>query len=170
MIALDIPWWNVASTRLVEAFLMDRPNANVWEYGSGASTIWLARRAGKVTSVEHDERWADKLRSRIAPFKNTTLLIAGFEVNDPTPSQPYVNSIDGSTEYDLIVVDGRLRTKCLDRALPYLKSDGIILFDDSGRQRYRAAIRKSGLKERRFFGLSYCVPYPDYTSVLTHLK
>lgn len=168
MVALDIPWWNVASTETVGRFLRSRDGARVFEYGSGASTIWLARRAANVTSVEHDREWAGKLRTKLAGFPNVDLITAGYDTNGPAADQPYVRSIENSGDYDLIVVDGRLRVYCLDQAIKQLKPDGIILFDDSGRRRYRAAIEGSGLVETRYHGLSYCVPYPDQTSVLTN--
>lgn len=170
MIALDIPWWNVAATQDIEAFLRQRIKARVFEYGSGASTVWLSRRAASVTSVEHDAAWADKLGESIAGFPSTQLITASFDAVGSAPDQPYVRAIDGTGLYDLIVIDGRLRAACLERALPHLRADGIIVFDDSGRRRYRAALAASALNERHYFGLSYCVPYPDHTSVLRRAR
>src|SRR3546814_16419215 len=57
MIALGLPWWNVAATREVAEFLRARPKARVFEYGAGASTIWLARHAAGVWSVERHSEW-----------------------------------------------------------------------------------------------------------------
>ena len=64
------------------------------------------------------------------------------------------------------MVDGRRRTECLAQAIPFLKPGGIVLFDDSARRRYRAAIADCGLKEDWNYGRSYCVPYPDASSIL----
>ncbi|WP_198350872.1 class I SAM-dependent methyltransferase [Flavisphingomonas formosensis] len=170
MIALDIPWWNVAATVEIERFLAARPGASVFEYGSGASTLWLARRAARIVSVEHDAAWAEKLSVRLAGKNHVTLLSAGFDHMGDPALQPYVRAIAPTGQHDLIVVDGRLRTACLDAAIPHLKTDGLLLFDDSGRSRYRAAIGACGLAERRLHGLSYCVPYPDSTSLMTHRR
>ncbi len=166
MIALDIPWWNVAATGDVEAFLSRRPQARVFEYGSGASTVWLARRAGSVSSVEHDSGWAGQLAPKLAGYPHVSLTVAGFDPLGVADEQAYVRSIDGTGLYDLIVVDGRLRAACLSRALSHLQPDGIVVFDDSGRRRYRDTIEQCGLRETHYHGLSYCVPYPDHTSVL----
>ena len=47
---LDVPWWTYGAIDAVEAWLAGRSKpARVYEYGSGASTVWLARRAGKCT-------------------------------------------------------------------------------------------------------------------------
>lgn len=161
MIALDLPWWNVAATREIEAFLADRPGARVFEWGAGASTVWLARRAESIVSVEHDPDWVATLRRQTEPLEQITLLYR------ERANGAYVNAItEQQGQFDLIVVDGRDRVACLDAAKPYLAPGGLIVFDDSGRSRYRADIQQSGLAERRFFGRSYCVPYPDHTSLL----
>ena len=168
MIALDIPWWNVRSARHIEEFLRHRPNARVFEYGSGASTVWLARRASSITSVEHNAAWATKLKGKLTGYPNARLVVAGYDLEGVPAEQPYVCTIEGTGLYDMIVVDGRLRVPCLAKAFQHLLSDGIIVFDDSGRGRYRSAIESGPLAEKRYFGLSYCVPYPDHTSVLTN--
>lgn len=161
MIALDCPWWHVEATREVAALLAARPQARVFEYGSGASTAWLARRAAEVISVEHHADWHKLLAPLVAPFANVQLWQRDLAGDD------YVAAIDAAGGlFDLIVVDGRRRIDCLTHALPHLKPGGIVLFDDSGRSRYRAGIAQCGLTEQRFFGRSYCVPYPDYSSIL----
>lgn len=161
MIALGLPWWNVAATREVAEFLRGRPKARVFEYGAGASTIWLARHAAHVTSVEHHAEWHQRLTKEVAHFPHIQLLHRELE------GDSYVGAIDAAEgPFDLIVVDGRRRTECLARAIPHLAAGGIILLDDSGRRRYRRAIENCGLEERRYFGRSYCVPYPDFTSIL----
>ena len=162
MVQLDLPWWNVAATREIATFLSARPNARVFEYGAGASTAWLAKRAGTVISVEHDGSWHAKFGPILAAFDNVELLHRPIDA-DP---RNYVNAIEGRGNFDLIVVDGRRRADCLAAARAHLAPGGMILFDDSGRKRYRPAIETSGLVENHHFGRSYCVPYPDHTSIL----
>jgi len=163
MVALDCPWWNVRATREVEAFLRARPGARVFEYGAGASTVWLARRAATVVSVEHDAEWHRRCGELVGSYGNARVLWRDRSA-DPAAYRDAIDAVPGA--FDLIVVDGRDRAACLARAVERLAPDGIILFDDSGRARYRDAIARSGLTERRYFGRSYCVPYPDHTSIL----
>jgi len=47
-----------------------------------------------------------------------------------------------------------------------LAEDGVIVFDNSARRRYREAIEGCGLVEKKFRGLVPTLPYPDQTSVL----
>lgn len=161
MIRLDLPWWNVAATREIERFLQMRPEARVFEWGSGASTVWLARRARQVISIEHDAQWHRTLAQQTEAHPQVTLLHRNLANEDYTAA---IDEFEG--DFDLIVVDGRQRAACLERATSRLRQGGLILFDDSGRHRYRAAITGCGLKERRFFGRTYCVPYPDHTSLI----
>ncbi len=44
-------------------FIKDRINSQhtVFEFGSGNSTFFYAKLAGKVVSVEHDQEWFDKI-------------------------------------------------------------------------------------------------------------
>ncbi len=178
MVRLDLAWWNFAASDRVEALLATHPGARVFEFGSGASTVWLCKRGAKVISVEHDSDWAEIVRSRIPEGVTLTLVgpdstfdaayASGKNGSTDLSFRAYASSIDAQLEqFDLIIIDGRARTQCLTHALPRLAPGGTILFDDSGRSRYRSAISTSGLVERRFRGLSACTPYPDSTSLLT---
>lgn len=178
---LDLPWWTFDAIGKVDRFLKDRPNARVFEYGSGASTIWLARRAAKVTSVEHDAAWYPEVERRIAAFPHARVRLVA---PDPTPSadpryasdkpawrgrtfHDYVHAIDAEPgQFDLIVIDGRARTACLDHARSRLAPGGLIVFDNSHRAPYRRAIAASGMRWERTRGLAACLPYPDETTLM----
>lgn len=182
LVQIDLPWWCLEAVDAVDLFLARRPRARVFEYGSGASTIWLARRAGEVVSIEHDGPWREVVAAKLASYVNATLLFV------PVDAEPhanlvrygsdragwqnhtffeYVHAIDRTSEpYDLIVVDGRSRSTCLDVAVEHLATNGILVFDNSGRKRYREAIERSGLAYKECRGLTACLPYPDSTTLL----
>lgn len=181
MAALDVPWWTYSAIDEVDRWLAARtPPASVFEYGSGASTVWLARRAGSVRSVEHHRAFGESMRSTIDRHDNAELLIVppepaaqpaigshkeGYRGQDFTA---YVQSIDATDEpYDLVVVDGRAREACLAAALRHLSPGGVVVFDNTLRRRYARAIRATpAISERRFVGLTPTLPYPDCTSVI----
>jgi hypothetical protein len=181
MMRLDVPWWTFAATDWVDAFLRSRPAASTFEYGAGASTVWLARRCARVYSVEHDQRWAETVSRLVSPYANVTLAVVPPEPGPAAGSQyrsqkegwrdvsfeRYVRSIDVVPgQFDLIVVDGRCRASCLEAAVPRLAPGGIVVFDNTLRRRYRSAIAASGLRARAFTGLVPGLPYPDQTTVL----
>ena len=180
-IALDVPWWTYHAIDRVDDFLRARSNASVFEFGSGASTIWLARRAGAVHSVEHDRSWFDLMQSRIAPYPHIQL---SFAPADEVPSadqlfhsrkeghegesfEDYVAAITSTGQtYDLIVIDGRARPACLRIAQHCLSQGGMIIFDNTKRKRYATAIADSGLAAIHLPGLTPSLPYPDKTTLL----
>src|SRR3546814_13819016 len=130
MIALGLPWWNVAATREVAEFLRARPKAHVFEYGAGASTIWLARHAAGVVSVEHHAEWHQRLTKAVVRYPGIQLLHRELE------RDAYIDAIDAANgPFDLIVVDVRRRTECLPHALPHLASCAITPLDQLGRAR-----------------------------------
>jgi hypothetical protein len=181
MVYLDLPWWTFSATQCVEKFLLLRPNARVFEYGSGASTIWLALRAGSIESVEHDRLWAEQLDQFACEYPNIKLnTIMPSTATHPICAsrkpgwhghefKAYVDSIrDTEGLFDLIIVDGRARADCLKASLPHLRHDGLIIFDDSNRSRYQQAIQACGLARQDAHGLKPGVPYPTTTTLLVH--
>lgn len=65
------------------------------------------------------------------------------------------------------MIDGRAREACLKATRGHLAEGGIVVFDNTRRRRYRAAIAASGMTERRLPGLTPTLPYPDQTSILS---
>jgi len=186
LVALDVPWWTYDAIAEVDAFLAARPGARVFEYGSGASTVWLARRAGEVISVEHDGGWHALVAGRLAALDLPASVdhryvpadTAGAE-GDPEylsdkpghaglSFKTYASAIDAEDgPFDLIVIDGRARNACLAHARTRLSPGGLIVFDNSGRARYGDAIARSDLEARRLRGLTPSLPYREETTLLT---
>lgn len=176
---LDLPWWTFESADRVAAHLRERPDARVFEWGSGASTLWLAARAGSVTSVEHHAGWAAQLAPRLP--ENVTLRVVEPVVS-AHPSVPsakpghagldfvdYVAAIDDvAGTFDVVVIDGRAREACLVRAVERLSPEGIIVFDNVDRRRYVEAIDSVGdrLTVTMTRGLTPALPYPTRTALL----
>ncbi len=181
---LDVPWWTYRAIDVVEAYLSGLAaqgrRIRVFEYGSGASTLWLAKRADEVHSVEHHRAFGEQLAPTLSAYPNVD-----FRIVEPVPSADprigsrkegnagldftdYVAAIeDVPGDFSLIVIDGRAREACLERAAKRMEPGGMIVFDNSRRRRYQVAIERSGLLERRLGGLTPTLPYPDQTSVLT---
>lgn len=181
LIALGVPWWTYGAIDEVESFLLAREHPRVFEFGSGASTVWLAQRAAHVTSVEHDSAWCAVLRTRLTGYDNVVVrLVPPDPEPDPTGAfvsdkpgyrgrtfRAYVECIrDSDDVFDLIVIDGRARPACLREATSRLAAGGMIVFDNAGRSRYREAIEEAGLRVTEHRGLVPSLPVPDVTSLL----
>lgn len=177
---LGVPWWTYRAIDFVDAWLLARPDPiRVFEYGSGASTLWLAERAHEVVTVEHHAGFADVIGPALAEIPGVT-----FRLVEPASGGPvrigsakpgnagadfydYVHAIDDESGlFDVVVIDGRAREACLELATSRLRPDGIVIFDNSRRRRYREVIEASELQERRLPGLTPTLPYPDQTSIL----
>ncbi|EAQ04713.1 hypothetical protein OB2597_05505 [Pseudooceanicola batsensis HTCC2597] len=178
---LDLPWWTFDAIDTVERFLAGRPQARVFEWGSGASTLWLSRRAGEVISVEHDPEWSDMVARKLAGCAHVALRHVPAQAAGEVASRKagfagqyfddYVRAIrDVPGALDLIVIDGRAREVCLREAADRLAPGGMILLDDFRRKRYQVAAEASGLKIARHEGLAVCLPLPDSTAVLTRRR
>jgi hypothetical protein len=183
LVALDQPWWTYGAIDAVEQHLAALGGrARVFEYGSGASSVWLARRAAQVHSVEHHAGFAAVMRRVLADtgLDRTVTLVEVAPGRSAAPEVPsgrrgeehrdyaeYVASIDRVPgEFDLVVVDGRARVACLEAAARRLAPGGMVLFDDTQRPRYRAGIDASGLHVRRIPGWVPSLPYPRESAVL----
>ncbi|MDX6254073.1 MAG: hypothetical protein QOJ11_407 [Frankiales bacterium] len=169
-IDLREPFWPYAAVEFVEARLP--AGSVVFEYGSGGSTLWLTDRGADVTAVEHDPVWHERLlaaspRLRLslhepaAEGEITTVMAPGF-------FDAYVAAIDAvpDASIDLVIVDGRARVECVDRAVEKVKPRGLLLLDDTNRRRYAAAYRRLGGWERHdFAGVKSGQVRPAQTSV-----
>jgi predicted O-methyltransferase YrrM len=176
---LDVPWWTYGAIDAVEHWIDTRPKpVQVFEWGSGASTLWLARRVDAVTTVEHHRGFADHIAPALAELPNVTPRVVE-PVSSDAPIVPsakeghkgldfadYVAAIDDAGgPFDLVVIDGRAREACLHGALPHLAQDGIIVFDNTRRRRYRAAMAAEPASVEVYPGLTPTLPYPDETSI-----
>lgn len=101
----------------------DYSDCLVLEWGSGNSTRWWAQRCQRVTAVEHDPEWVERLRPDLP--ENVELL-----ARDNLTS--YVDCFGDQSElFDIIIVDGLYRFDCAQRARSYLKADGMVILDNS---------------------------------------
>ncbi len=146
-----IPWMNYSVVDFISKRLNKR--LNVFEYGSGYSTMYLAKLVNSVTSVEHDKEWYTNINQRINQISNVTLFYA-------TLGSGYIQGIKNlsskNQRYEIVLVDGRERVACAIFALDYLTSDGILILDDSDRNTYAnvfSVYSKNGYKELSIGGL-----------------
>jgi hypothetical protein len=134
------PWFAYPAIEWLEARL--RGTEQVFEYGCGSSTLWFAQRAQTVTSIEHDPSWARSIR-RLLPANGAILErhIEEPEEGGGDSDDPYVASIlDHADPYDIVSVDGMFRDACALIAATRLRQDGILIFDNSHRPRYRSTL------------------------------
>ncbi len=152
------PWITIPALKFIETRVMGI--GNVLEWGSGGSTIFYARRAAKVVSIEHDRCWNVKVKdeiNRLALGNIESYLVEPQLRADGGTSDPvdpadygsdadefrrhefsrYVATIDSlQSRFDLISIDGRARPACLAHAVPWVADGGYLLLDNSDRNYY----------------------------------
>ena len=146
------PWMKPREIEIVLDLLAKLRPRRVLEWGAGSGTLYFTRAySGFETwlSIEHVEHWAEKLNGMI---EDPRVEVVHVEASDPRPSDanPVPHGQDGSygefrdyVEYpatleafDLILVDGRARSACLERGLSYLNGRGVLVLHDACRAQY----------------------------------
>ncbi|AKJ28572.1 hypothetical protein AAW51_1881 [Caldimonas brevitalea] len=121
----ELPWIAFSSIARLQKFLT--PESRVLEFGSGMSTLWYARHAGQVCSVEDHRGWYERVEQLIQRrgLRNVEYRLA--EQRDE-----YVSfKRDDPTGFDLIMVDGKFRSECVRSATSLLRPGGILYLDNS---------------------------------------
>jgi SAM-dependent methyltransferase len=132
-----------------------RSHWSILELGSGRSTVWFARRAGRVTSFEDNEYWAGQTRARLEELELGNVGLRELPVEGFTAT---VETLPNDS-FDLVVVDflespDVTRVDALKPAMKRVKPGGYLLLDDSDRPGYAAAYELlAGWRERRFVGI-----------------
>lgn len=133
-------------------FLENRigPEMSVFEYGSGGSTLWWSKRVAKIVAVEHLPEWYDKLRADLPP--NVEVLL----VQKDRDGHYCRAAAETGERFDIIVIDGRDRVNCVKQSLCALKDDGVILWDNTDRERYQEGfdwLTQRDFRRLDFFGM-----------------
>lgn len=129
---MKFPWWTPDAVTFVDKLLsLTVHSIHGFEWGSGASSHWLSERLCSLGTVEHDRSWL----SRLEPRENLTAMFRPQDLSYEDAVNVYTHSPLG-----FIAIDGRRRVACVSQALPLLAPWGMLLLDDSQRDRYRPAV------------------------------
>ena len=143
-----LPWMNYS----LIAFLDHRLSAEmtVFEYGSGSSTLYFARKVRSVTSVEYDKNWYEKLNQQ-APDD------VKFIFQEADVDGKYCRAIHNeNVNYDIVIVDGKDRVNCVREGFMKLNDSGVLILDDSNRPDYEPGFELAvelGYRTLHFEGL-----------------
>jgi hypothetical protein len=167
MVAVDrggepLPWYSYPCID----FLKHRPydGRTVLEFGGGQSTLWWARRAGRVVTLEGDRAWYQRIARTMPP---NVALHHVDESNRVTCAEQVEEVLEGTPDqrYDVIVIDGLWRTEMVDIAVRWVADDGMIICDDAHGYGIQKAFQAYGLHRVDFFGYSPGGVAPNVTSI-----
>ncbi len=156
-----IPWISYS----MKDFLEPRLNRNmeIFEFGSGASTLYFSKKVKQVYSVEHDLKWHDNLSKQLP--ENVKLIFQRPELLDDYSKV----ALNTGKKFDLVLIDGIERSNCAIQSFGAIKSNGIVLIDDSEREEYANAIQfymERGYKKLEFWGHQPITMYKKCTLLL----
>lgn len=151
----DMPWMPLDAVECLKNIVTK--DFEIFEWGSGGSTIFFANRCKNIVSIEYDKEWFDELTKEIQnrnlnninliyqphnnekcdDILNPDKFVSYSKFYNQCVFETYVKTIDNYIEFDLIIVDGRARISCVKRAVSKVKNNGFILIDDMDRQHYQ---------------------------------
>ena len=150
------PWLNAGAVRWLAGRL--RPDMIGFEWGSGRSTAFFARRVARLVTVEHREKWRRRVAALLAD-QGLTNVDCRFLPPGDAPGRPqarpaiwqrlghvhrkpefaaYADAILDFPEQslDFVSIDGRARVECALNAFDRLVPGGFLLLDNSEWEKY----------------------------------
>jgi predicted O-methyltransferase YrrM len=118
------PWLTADAVRILDSLL--QPTDVGMEFGSGRSTVWLARRCQHLVSVESDSAWFRRVSAMLEAekIKNVELHHRDEPLYAEVPSRVADESLD------FALVDGIARDTCVRGVIPKLKKGGLLVIDN----------------------------------------
>ncbi len=148
------PWYTYPAIEYINQ--LDFSNKEVFEYGSGNSTIFWSEVAKRVVSIENNKEWYEIISSKVGKKTEVQLIVDDVS---------YIQEILNHENFDIIVIDGLHRLDCAKVAIERLKPGGIIILDNSDWFVKTAKfLRESNLIEVDMTGLGPINPYAWTTS------
>ncbi len=121
----ETPW--IAMSAIAELDKSLSKQSRVLEFGSGMSTIWFAKRAGMICSVEDYRPWYEKVKIHLEARG-----LGNVKYRLAENAQEYCSfGADEEAGFDLILVDGSHRSACVDKSRNLLRPGGILYLDNS---------------------------------------
>jgi predicted O-methyltransferase YrrM len=132
----DAPWLTPEAIRLLDSML--RPSDVGAEFGSGRSTLWLARRCAHLTSAEHDEAWHARVSSMLDGEGITHVDYQCHPRDEPDSAgdrsaYAQVAKVLGDESIDFALVDGLYRDYVTLFLLPKIRPGGLLIIDNVNR-------------------------------------
>ena len=129
----NTPWLPPDAITFLDEYL--KPDMTVIETGAGGSTIWLAKRVDTVITFEHDPMWKELVLRQLKQKCLDHIVTIWLDCEYPNDGIEPINNI----VFDLALIDGRGRVKSIETIKDHIKPGGIIMLDNSERERYKPA-------------------------------
>lgn len=126
------PNYTEDATDFLHHHLSKQPRIKIFQFGTGRTTLWLAQRCRNINCVEDDLYRYKQLQ---VTLKHNQL---EGNVRCHFMTRPYDKICEqfSDGEFDLILIEGTSRMRCLKESIRILKKGGIIVLNDAQRPHY----------------------------------
>jgi len=93
-------------------------SSRVFEFGSGYSTTWWEKQGADVFGVENNEEWFNKTTDKKFIYEEDPLKYGKSILQHNLP-------------FDIVVIDGPWRSRCVQPALEMVSEHGMIILDNT---------------------------------------
>lgn len=166
----SLPWMPYSTILKLHSVI--RKDFNILETGCGGSSLFFLQRCKTLTSLEHDKKWILELENKISfpNYKNRWSLVLRDLTTEAINQSPYLDYIKNQKEeaFDLISIDGRLRSESLKIASSKVKRGGFILLDNSDRHQYQkgvAFLNELGWNRKDYEGICYGLEFDSKSTI-----
>ncbi len=119
-----IPWYTYPAIEYLSQF--DYSQKKVFEFGVGYSSLYWAKRAKSVISIEDNQEYYKRWTTE---FNEDNL-----EIKWRDEGNAYEDAIfEDEEKYDVIIIDGKRRAECAEVAVKKISDNGFIILDDADR-------------------------------------
>ncbi len=130
----DHPWLTPAAICFLASWLKESDDGV--EFGSGRSTLWLARRTRHLISIEHNPAWHQKVEQMLADAGQTNVeyhLIPKDVAEEKAGESAYLKVLERFAEnsLDYALVDGIYRDHCALKAIRLIRPGGALIIDNA---------------------------------------
>ena len=142
-----IPWFTYSSIYFLEKRI--KRGMNIFEFGSGNSTLWFANKGCFLITYEHNLNWFNYLKDKLPSNVN-------YNFCPLEKKGDYCKSIKRQNiKFDIVIIDGRDRVNCMINSVNFLTEKGVLICDNSDRERYEKGFKylnRKGFKRLEFQG------------------
>src|ERR1035437_9953674 len=108
---LYFPWFTKPFLDVLATW--DLSKADIFEWGSGNSTLWFGNKCHSLVSIEDDLHFYESVKERIAEKNLKNIEYIHVPIPGKESHIDYAKIINRDfKKYDIIVIDGKLRNSC----------------------------------------------------------
>jgi hypothetical protein len=160
-----LPWYPIPFIKFLDERLT--ANMNIFEFGSGSSSKWYAKRVKHVISIENNPVWYTKYLESLEensechlfeshPVDHYLNSVFSQEASEPTHYAQSIRELGAHS--DIIVVDGIDRNNCIFEAIQIAGPKTVIILDNleyaKGYELGLGFLEQAGFRSISFWGVA----------------